>query len=626
MLAAGTGSRLAPLTDSTAKCLVRLNGVSILERLIRTLSNYDFNRLVVVVGHESDSIQDYLGDHVGDIQISYVVSTCYRTTNNIYSLWLARHVIDEPFLLIESDLVFDESLLEGMMKADRIAVSRQLRWMNGTTVTLDGEAGVSAFCLGEMSRPDATHYKTVNMYSFARSTWRAICARLDDYIVSRRTGDYYESVLAEMVADGSLSLAPVLFDAGRWYEIDTHADLTAAELIFPRCSATMRSAAALPIAEVAKVTDASREQMRSAREAEYELLQSEHGGYWRHSFVDHAYLYNLHFPPESLFERFSGQIHELVLNYPVAQNVVAGLVGTLIGQPAERIVVGNGAAELIKIVSGHLAAKLIIPVPSFNEYANAAPAGNVVEFALDAPSFQLDVDRFAAEAISCGADFAVVVTPNNPTSLLVPRADLLRLLGLLDGHGCTLIVDESFIDFADAGAAESLKRDVANHPNLAIMKSMSKAYGICGIRIGYLLTANAGLDGQMRDNLHIWNLNGFAEEFLRVAPGYRQDFAESCDAVRAERSAFYAGLCAVPGLTVWEPDANFIFCRLPDDGPSGPEVTRRLFVEDNIYIKHCAEKTMPDPSRYVRIASRTHAENRAVTAALARILAREFAR
>src|SRR5665647_3294149 len=79
--------------------------------------------------------------------------------------------------------------------------------------------------------------------------------------------------------------------------------------------------------------------------------------------------------------------------------------------------------ELIKIISGHLATKLIVPVPSFNEYANAAPAGNVVEFALDAPSFQLDVDRFAAEAIRCEADFAVVVTPNNPTSLLVPRAD-----------------------------------------------------------------------------------------------------------------------------------------------------------------------------------------------------------
>lgn len=362
------------------------------------------------------------------------------------------------------------------------------------------------------------------------------------------------------------------------------------------------------------------EQMRAAREAEYEALQSEHGGYWRHGFVDHAYLYNLHFPPESLFELLGGQIHELVLNYPAAQNVVAGLVGDLIGQVPARILVGNGAAELIKIISGDLATKLIVPVPSFNEYANAAPEGNVVEFALDTPSFQLDVDRFAAEAIRCEADFAVVVTPNNPTSLLVPRADLLRLLGMLDGHGCTLIVDESFIDFADAGAAESMEKDVADHPNLAVMKSMSKAYGICGLRIGYLLTADEDLARRVRDELPIWNLNGFAEEFLRLAPSYRQDFAESCESVRAERDAFYVDLRTMPGLAVYRPDANFIFCRLPEDSPSGPDVARRLFVEDNIYIKDCSGKTMPDSSRYIRIASRSRDENEVLTKALARVV------
>ncbi|MDZ4169675.1 MAG: phosphocholine cytidylyltransferase family protein [Coriobacteriia bacterium] len=240
LLAAGMGSRLAPLTDDTAKCLVALSGISILERLLRTLGSYGFTRLVVVLGHESDAIQDYLGDHSGEIQIDYVTSTRYRTTNNIYSLWLARQIIDEPFLLIESDLVFDEALLEKMLRPDMIAVSRQLPWMNGTTVTLGGKAGITAFCLGEMSRPDATHYKTVNIYSFSRSTWRVVCERLDRYIAAQRTGDYYESVFAEMVADGSLSLTPVLFDPDSWYEIDTLDDLAAAELLFPRHSETMR--------------------------------------------------------------------------------------------------------------------------------------------------------------------------------------------------------------------------------------------------------------------------------------------------------------------------------------------------------------------------------------------------
>ena len=368
------------------------------------------------------------------------------------------------------------------------------------------------------------------------------------------------------------------------------------------------------------MSDGPAREPRAARELDYQALTREHGGYWRHGFVDHAYLYNLYFPPESVFAHLGSRIHELVRNYPVAQDKLAGLVGDLIGQPADRVVVGNGASEIIKIVSGRLAAKLIVPVPSFNEYANAAPVGKVVEFALEAPSFQLDVDRFGAAAIRCGADFAVVVTPNNPTSLLVPRADLLRLTAMLAESGCTLIVDESFIDFAARGARESLEAEVASHPNLAVLKSMSKAYGICGLRVGYLLTADEALASSVREGLHIWNLNGFAEEFLRLAPDYRQDFVESCDLVRADRDAFHADLCTIPGLKAWRPDANFVFCRLPDGAPTGPEVTRRLFVEDNIYIKHCQDKTMPDSSRYVRIASRTGDENRAVVEALRRVV------
>ncbi|MGF1759738.1 histidinol-phosphate aminotransferase family protein [Photobacterium sagamiensis] len=362
-------------------------------------------------------------------------------------------------------------------------------------------------------------------------------------------------------------------------------------------------------------------QDQTSREQQYEALATAHGGYWRYGFIDHAYLYNLHFPPERFFELLKSQIHELVLNYPVAQGTLAGWVGDLIDQPPERIVVGNGAAELIKIVSGHVAKKLIIPVPSFNEYANAAPVGTVVEFALDAPSFQLDVDKFAAEAQRCKADVAIVVTPNNPTSLLVPKADLIRLVTKLAEHDCMLIVDESFIDFASNRDKETLERDIAQYQNLAIFKSMSKAYGICGLRIGYMLTANAAFADKVRAGLHIWNLNGFAETFLKMAPEYREEFETSCAQVRKERDQFYLDLCSIDGMVVYKPEANYIFCRLPDHAPSGPDVARKLFVDHNIYIKHCEGKSMPESDRYIRIASRTPAENSNIVAALNNIVA-----
>ncbi len=293
----------------------------------------------------------------------------------------------------------------------------------------------------------------------------------------------------------------------------------------------------------------------------------------------------------------------------MAQNALAGLIGKLIYQPAERIVVGNGAAELIKIVSGHISGKLIVPVPSFNEYANAAPSGHVVEFPLEFPSFQLDVDKYAAEAIRVKADVAVVVTPNNPTSILIPKPDLIRLAKKLETHDCMLIIDESFLDFAENPDQISLEQEIENYPNTAIFKSMSKAYGICGLRIGYMLTANSKFAEAVRNGVHIWNINGFAEEFLRLLPDYRQEFIESCKKVRTDRDSLYKKLCDIEGMIVFKPDANFIFCRLPDNVQSAPEITEKLFVKHNIYIKDCVGKTQPDSDRYLRIASRTEAEN-----------------
>lgn len=354
-------------------------------------------------------------------------------------------------------------------------------------------------------------------------------------------------------------------------------------------------------------------------EERYEHISSQHGGYWRHDFIDHNYLYNLYFPPGEFFSHARDHIKQLVLNYPIAQKDLACLVGKLINQPPERIAVGNGAAELIKIIAG-MGRKVIVPVPSFNEYVNAAPDNNVVQFALPQPSFQLDVEKFAAAVIACKAQLAVVVSPNNPTSLLVPKGELIQLTKLLAPHNCMLIVDESFIDFAKNGDSETLESEIEKYHNLTIFKSMSKAYGICGIRIGYMLTADPEFLAKVRQGLHIWNINGFAEEFLRLAPEYKQRFSESCTMVMADRDLFYQQLKLISGMTVYPPDANYIFCRLPNHSMSGPAITKKLFVDHNIYIKHCKGKSMPESDRYLRIASRTQSENLVLVDALRNIL------
>jgi histidinol-phosphate/aromatic aminotransferase/cobyric acid decarboxylase-like protein len=236
---------------------------------------------------------------------------------------------------------------------------------------------------------------------------------------------------------------------------------------------------------------------------------------------------------------------------------------------------------------------------------------------LPAPSFELDVEQFHAEARAAGVDAVIITSPNNPTSMAVPRADLLRLGELLAAEGILLVVDESFVDFCAEG--QSMEPELAARPNLVVIKSMSKAYGIGGLRLGYLATANLELVSRLRSELPIWNINGFAESFLRLLPRYQDAFRAGCARVREDRDHLYHRLSRIDGLYVYRPDANYVMVRLPEHW-TGPAVTRALFTEHGILIKDCAGKSMADGERFLRIACRTKRENQRLAVALEKVL------
>ncbi|MFC1907814.1 aminotransferase class I/II-fold pyridoxal phosphate-dependent enzyme, partial [Chloroflexota bacterium] len=405
--------------------------------------------------------------------------------------------------------------------------------------------------------------------------------------------DFYEAILRELCDQYRLTMTAVPCDDIKWIEIDSPDDLTTANYLFAN------------------------------QKQRYEHISGLYGDYWRYNFADHALLYNLHFPPQALLDEIAGHLRELVLNYPSGQGILAGLMGALIEQPPARIVVGNGVSELIKVIGRRLNRRLIVPVPSFNEWINAAPEGVVIESALLPPLFQLDVDSFVKEATDNSADIAVVTNPNNPTSLAVPKEDLLILVEQLAEKDILLIIDESFIDFTRDPLIATMVLEIERYRNLVIAKSLSKCCGVGGLRLGYILTANSQFAAAVCEEISIWNINSFAEMFLRLAPRYWHQFVSSCRRIRMSCDELYRRLDAIPGLVVYRPDANFVFCRLPDNAMSGPELSRRLFIDYNILIKNCAAKTMPQSDRYVRIASRTEIENELLVKAIADILNRE---
>jgi len=593
ILAAGSGKRLSPFTDHTPKCLAPVNGVPILVNALTHLSDSGIQETVIVVGHLRDKINDAIGDSFTGMKISYIETDRYETTNNIYSLWLARKHLTEDVLLLESDVFFERLLLDRLLSCEDgniAAVARYQSWMSGTVASLDNDGNIQALLETNRQPPGLDYskvFKTLNIYLLRRDFLREqFVPHLEARISIGDVNQYYEVVFHASTYGQEHDLTALVCDDIKCFEIDDDNDRVNAEYLF------------------------------ASPDDRFDVVSREHGSYWRYGFTDHSYLYNLYFPPEGVFAHMRDNVRDLIESYPVAQEALASLVGLSIKQPAQRVVVGNGAAELIKIISGHLCNQLIIPVPSFNEYANAAPEGNVTSFALSPPFFELNVDEFAAEALRCKADVAIVISPNNPTSLLVPKSDLVRLTKKLAGQDCILVVDESFIDFVENPDESTMVHELAEHGNLAILKSMSKAYGICGLRLGYLLTANRDLVASVRREVPIWNVNGFAEAFLRLLPRYRREFEASCRKVRSDRDDLYRSLSSIPGMIVYKPAANFVFCRLPREAMSGPEVTRRLFTEHNLYIKHCVGKPLPESDRYLRIASRTKRENQKLVEAL----------
>ena len=597
ILAAGSGRRMRPFTDTLPKCLVPVNGTPILVNALTHLCDVGVRETVIVVGHHKEKVHELVGDDFQDMRIVYVESMEYASTNNMYSLWRAREHLCEDVLLLEADVFFDRQLIDKMLSQEGgnlAAVARHQPWMSGTVASVDKENNIQALLDTRHQASDFDYskvYKTVNIYLLRREFLvRYFVPHIEAFIASGDVNEFYEVILHTMAYQRSYNMSAVFCDDVKWFEIDDENDRLAAEYVF------------------------------ASQEMRYDFIRTQHGSYWRYKFADHAYLYNLYFPPEGVVLYLKNHIDDLVLNYPAGQDTIAGLIGTLIHQPAQRLVVGNGASELINIISGRLCRRLILPVPSFNEYANSAPKDKVIEFDLTPPSFQLDVDEYAEKIIQCEADVAIVVTPNNPTSLAVSKSDLLRLLSRLTNHDCMLLVDESFVDFIKDADLVTLQDEIGTYQNLAIIKSMSKSYGIGGLRIGYLLTANRKFAEAVRQETHIWNINSFAEAFLRLVPRYRNEFARSCELVRADCDELYKRLCTIPDLTVYRPDANFVFCRLPDRVPSGPDITRRMFIEHNMFVKHCAGKTMPDAHRYLRIASRTGPENRRFVEALRRVI------
>ena len=520
ILAAGSGQRLRPLTDNVPKCLVEVAGEPILLRTLSTLAQYGVREVVIVVGHLGEKVVEAVGSRFHGLEVTYVWARQYATTNNICSLWEARGHCDEDLFLIEGDVVFEGEVIRRLMTepGNAMAAAPYCSWHSGTVVRKSRFGQVASMVLGADQHPGFSYadaLKTVNIYRLGADFLKDVYLPAVSSEVARgNVGVYYESVLRDLIAEGKAEIKAVDVGDRLWYEIDDHSDLEAAEYLF-----------APPAERLARVSKL-------------------HGGYWRYGFTDHSYLYNLYYPPEGMLAQFQQDMRSIITNYPVGQNELARLVSNWTGMPPEQTVVANGASELIKILGRELAGPVTIPVPSFNEYENVVGRHQLHRFFLDQSTFELDVEAFADRAVRSRSKAAIVVTPSNPTSLSLSREEVLYLAERLRRHDCFLVVDESFIEFAEAGPRESVQPDLDDNPNILLLKSMSKVFGIAGLRLGYLLSSDTRVTDAVRRQLPIWNVNGLGEAFLRSVTAFGGSSLLAASASR--RTATNSTRCSFP--------------------------------------------------------------------------------
>ena len=353
------------------------------------------------------------------------------------------------------------------------------------------------------------------------------------------------------------------------------------------------------------------------RDAAY--VSSLYGGFWEFDAKDFCYMTNPYFPPEEFIEALQGRLRELVKSYPSTNWYLSSLAAEHLGLTHEQLVIANGASELISAVTGAFVDHLAVPTPTFDEFANRATAqGKKVSPYQLGGDFELDVGGFIAHVVDVGANAVVLVRPNNPTGNLVSSEALRGLLESLT-HLDLILIDESFIDFVNEEPTPSSDDMLSDFPNLVIMKSLSKIYGIPGLRLGYAASSNREVVAELRRQLPIWNINSLAQFFLGQIGSYSHQYFESCEKVIRATRVLHSALQRVPFLRVYPTRGNFIMCSI-DYGLTATELTARLFDEFGILINNLGGKSGLE-DRFVRFACRTTEDNAELVQALQAISA-----
>lgn len=595
ILAAGMGKRLKELTQNNTKCMVKVNGVSLIDRMLHQIQRQNVDRIVIVVGYERDKLKKYISTLGITIPIIYIDNPIYDKTNNIYSLSLASdYLCEDDTLLFESDLIFEDSVLDSLVCDPRptlALVDKYESWMDGTCVKIDKEDNIEALVPGKKFKFDEIkdYYKTVNIYKFSKDFSKTrYVPFLDAYQKALGENEYYEQVLRVIIMLDDPVIKAKRLTGQKWYEIDDIQDLDIATSIFTPDD-----------------------------DEKVSLLKGRYGGYWRYpKLLDFCYLVNPYFPTQKMVDEIKANFDTLLRDYPSGMRVNSLLAAKNFGVHQKNILVGNGAAELIKSLMEKVKGKTGFVRPTFDEYPHRYDRAESIDFTPDNRDYSYTVDDLTDYFRDKEIQNLVVVNPDNPSGNYIPKKDLLRLSDWCIEKKINLILDESFADFSDEENNTLIDQEILDkYRNLYVMKSISKSYGVPGLRLGVLASGDTDMIAFMKKDVAIWNINSFAEFYLQIEEKYKKDYAAALVKFREERARLQEELTKIPGVRVIPSQANFIMVELEKE-ISPKELLKKLLTKHNLLIKELTTKT--NGRNYLRLAVRDKEDDDRLVAAMKR--------
>ena len=588
ILAAGMGKRLGEYTKNNTKCMVPVNGTRLIDRLLSQLSNLHLNRVVIVIGYEGKKLKDYLGDSYQGLKIEYVDNPIYDKTNNIYSLFLARDkMVEDETILVESDLIFQDGMFDLLVNnpyPNLALVAKYESWMDGTMVRIDEDNNIINFVTKEAFNYNDidNYYKTVNIYKLSTEFSRKkYVPFLEAYSKAMGNNEYYENVMRIIAFLDNHDLKALPITNEKWYEIDDKQDLDIAEALF------------------AEEKDIIRKYYRR------------YGGFWRFpKMLDFCYLVNPYFRNSRIIVEMEANFRTLIGEYPSGMKVNTLLASKCWGVKEDYIIPGNGAAELIKALMEKLEGTLGVIRPTFEEYPNRRDKDTLITFIPKNKDFRYSANDLIEFYGTHHVDSLVLVNPDNPSGNFISKKDLLLLAEWCEKQHTRLIVDESFVDFSKDWENNTLLHNniLETYPHMVVMKSISKSYGVPGIRLGIMCSADKNLIARMKKIVSIWNINSFAEYFMQIYTKYEKDFKRACEKFIKERDCFEAQLRQISFLRVMPSQANYFLCEVLKPF-TAREIVLRTLKEHNILTRDCSDKTGFDGKQYMRIAVRSHEDN-----------------